>query len=143
MAAFPGVGNEADPIMKFWSDVMASMGGSASRGPSADDVMRQMRQAFFEAWGRQCEDFMKSEAFLEMMKTSMDHALTFREKTNEFLNKALNDTQMPSREDTDSILVAVRTLQEEVLHRLEDLSKRVTVLEERVGRAAGAKKGGK
>jgi len=142
MSGFAGVGNDKDPFTRFWSDVMASMGAQAQRGPAADEVMRQMRQAFFEAWGRQCEDFMKSEAFLEMMKQSMDQALTFREKTNEFLNKALNESQMPSREDTDSILMAVRTLQEEVLQRLDDLSRRVTALESRAGRAA-TKKGAK
>ena len=135
MTGFAGTGSETDPFTRFWSDIMAGMsGGVGAPGSTQDDMMRQMRRVFFDAWAQQCEEFMRSDAFLAMMKQSMESALAFREKTNEYLNKALNDAHMPSREDTDSILIAVRTLQEQVLDRLDGLSKRVEALEARNGR---------
>ena len=135
MTGFAGPGSETDPFAKFWSDMMAGMGGAAPQAPAQEDMLRQMRRTFFDAWAHQCEEFMRSDAFLAMMKQSMETALAFREKTNEFLNKTLNDAQMPSREDTDSILIAVRSLQEQVLDRLDGLSQRVEALEAPNGRA--------
>ncbi len=134
MMGFAGPGSETDPFTKFWSDIMAGMGGAAPQGQAQEDMLRQMRRTFFDAWAKQCEEFMRSDAFLAMMKQSMETALAFREKTNAFLNKTLNDAQMPSREDTDSILIAVRSLQEQVLDRLDGLSQRVEALEARNGR---------
>ncbi len=134
MTGFAGPGSETDPFTKFWSDMMAGMGGAAPQAPAQEDMLRQMRRTFFDAWAQQCEEFMRSDAFLAMMKQSMETALAFREKTNEFLNKTLNDAQMPSREDTDSIQIAIRTLQEQVLDRLDGLSQRVEALEARNGR---------
>jgi len=135
MTGFAGPGSETDPFTKFWSDVMAGMSGAAPQGSAQEDMLRQMRRTFFDAWAKQCEEFMRSEAFLAMMKQSMEAALAFREKTNEFLNKTLNDAQMPSREDTDSILIAVRSMQEQVLDRLDGLSQRVDALEASNGRS--------
>lgn len=134
MMGFSGPESETDPFTKFWSDIMAGMGGAAPQGSAQEDMLLQMRRTFFDAWAHQCEEFMRSDAFLAMMKQSMETALAFREKTNEFLNKTLNDAQMPSREDTDSIQIAIRTLQEQVLDRLDALSQRVEALEARNGR---------
>jgi hypothetical protein len=90
-----------------------------------------MRQSFFDAWARSCDDFMRSDQFLEMMKRSMDGALAFRKQMNEFLTRALGEGQMPSRQDTDAIMDVLRSFQERVLDQLESLSQRVEALERR------------
>ena len=127
--------NPGDPFMRFWSDMMSNMAGAGvtapAPGPMPEEAMRQMRQVFFDAWSRSCEEFMRSEVFLTMMKDSMDGALAFRKQLNEFLGKALNEGQMPSRTDMESITLAVRRMEERVLDRVEDLSRRVGELEGR------------
>lgn len=136
MTGFTGSGHDADPITKFWSDVMASMGaGTMPKPPSQEDILKQMRRAFFDAWAAKCEDFMQSDAFLGMMKQSMESTLAFREKTNEFLKSSLGSAQMPSRDDTDSILITLRSLQEKMLDKLDGLSDRVARLETSLERA--------
>ena len=126
----------ADPFMRFWSDMMSKMAppGVAvpSMGPSQEEIARQMRQAFFDAWAGHCEEFMRSEQFLGMMKESMDHTLAFREQMNKFFVKTLRDYQMPSQDDTDSILLAVRRLEDRVLKRVDELSQRVEAMEGRL-----------
>ena len=52
---------------------------------------------------------------------------------NQFLTTALRTYQMPSQDDTDSILLAVRRLEERVLKRVDDLSRRVEAMEARRG----------
>ncbi len=131
--------NPADQFSQFWFDMMSKMGAGAFTPPRTssptDDMMKQMRQAFFDSWAKYCEEFMRSEQFLSMMKKSMDGALAFRTQLNEFMTKALHEKQMPARSDTDSILLVLRSLEERVLDRIEKLSDRVGNLETRTSPA--------
>lgn len=131
----------AQAFTKFWTDAMGRMAPQAGAmfGDSPDEMTKQMRQAFFDAWERHCEEFLKSEAFLESMKKSLDHAIAFREQMNQFFTKTLNTYQMPSQEDTDSILLAVRRLEDRVLKRVDDLARRIETVEARGASNAAAK----
>ncbi len=133
----PG-GASADPFTKFWTEVMTKMSAAGARAASpfaasSEDAGKQMRQAFFDAWAKYCEDFMRSEVFLEAMKKSMEGAIQFKQQVNDFLRKVMGDSPLPSRDDTESIILAVRRLEERVLDRLEELSQRVEALEEHAG----------
>lgn len=153
----------ADAFTKLWTDMMSrmtsaaasampGMGASAVPPPApSDEFLKQMRQSFFDAWARSCDEFMRSDQFLDMMKRSMDSALAFRKQMNEFLTRALSDGQMPSRQDTDALMDVLRSFQERVLDQLQSLSQRVEALERRAGeppaaattRSGGARRAGK
>jgi hypothetical protein len=123
----------ADPFTKFWTDCVSKMTG-AGLSPTppqiSEDSMKQMRRAFFDAWAHHCDEFMRSPAFLDGMKKSMDGALAFREQLNEFMTRALHEAQAPARSDTDSIMLVLRSLEERVLDRLDRLEERVASLDE-------------
>jgi len=128
-------GSGADAFTSFWTDLFSrvSVAGFGQSGPNAqDEMMRKMRQAFFDAWGSHCEEFMRSPEFLEGMKKAMDGALAFKQQLNEFLTRALHDSQMPARSDTDSILLVLRSLEERVLARVDEQSKRLDALARQV-----------
>lgn len=132
MVDYTGPASGTDPFSRFWVDLMSQMSGAAGRaqmGTPQEEVSKQMRQAFFDSWAKYCDDFMRSEAFLGMMKKSMDNALAMKQQVNEFLTKALHENQIPARSDTDSILLVLRSLEERVLDRIERLSKRLDGLE--------------
>jgi len=156
----------ADPFTKFWTDMaqkmapgaMGNMGmpgamgaqvGAAFPGAEAaqEATVKAMRKAFFDAWAQQCDEFMRSDAFLEGMKQSMDSALAFREQVNKFMGQAMKDSPLPTREDTDSILQGLRGFEERVLDQIEALAERVGRLEAKAGgsssRRTGTTKGGK
>lgn len=122
-----------DPFSKFWADMMAGASavgmGQAFQPTGQEDSAKQMRRAFLDAWAKSCDEFMHSDHFLDMMKRSMDNSLAFREQMNQFLGQALQTGPVPTREDTDAILLAVRTLDERVMNRLDELSRRVDQLE--------------
>ncbi len=126
-------GAAADPFTKFWSDCVSKMSGAGfTPNPPqvSDDSMKQMRRAFFDAWANHCDEFMRSPAFLDGMKKSMDGALAFREQLNEFMTKALHGAQAPARSDTDSIMLVLRSLEERVLDRLDRLEERVASIDD-------------
>ncbi len=124
-------------MTKFWSDIMSTLGASAMpKAPTQEDILKQMRRAFFDAWAVKCEEFLGSDAFLSMMKQSMENSLSFREKTNAFLKQTLKDAHMPSHDDTAAILIALRSLQEKMLDKLDAVEQRVGALESQTAKSS-------
>lgn len=128
--------NNGDPFSRFWTDMVSKMTPPGmmphASAPSMEDTSRQMRQAFFDAWAKYCEEYMSSEPFMDAMRKSMEGALAFKQQVNEFLTTSLHESQMPSREDTDSIMLVLRSVEERVLDRLERLAARVESIESRL-----------
>lgn len=126
--------NPTDQFSKFWSDAMSRMAGTSAPNPfqnSNEDVVKQMRQAFFDSWAKSCEEFMGSETFLKAMKKSMDDGLVFKQQVNEFMTKALHGASMPSRQDMNSVLEALRSMESRVLESVEEVTRRVVAVEQR------------
>ena len=129
----------ADPFSKFWSDWMgqvSAMGAAQPPASAQDQLYKQMRQAYFDSWAQHCEEFMRSPMFLDAMKRSMDGALAFKQQLNELMTKALHEGQAPARSDTDSIMLVLRSFEERVLKRIDDVAERVTAVEAHLGREA-------
>ena len=136
----PQRGGTPDPFTKFWTDMMAAASttaGGQAFAPSKDEALRQMRRAFLDAWAKSCDEFMHSEQFLELMKRSMDGSLALREQMNKFLAGTLQESAIRSPDNTDSTLQAVRTLEDRVVARIEEISRRVDGLEDQRSRSEG------
>ena len=134
-------GATSDPFSRFWLDLMSKMSGSAFAAPSAptqEETMKRMRQASFDAWAKHCDEFLRSDAFLDVLKKSMDSALAFKQELNEFMTKALHEQQMPTRGDTDSLMIVLRSMESRVLERIDRLSQRVEAVESAVSAAPSA-----
>ena len=119
-----------DPFMKFWGDFMGKMGAAGMPTPQpSQDFMNQMRRAFFDAMATHADQFMRSEAFLSMMKQGMETSLAWQQSINQFLQKGLAAAQMPSKVDSDHLVSLVRGMEERVLERMDELNKRIDRLE--------------
>lgn len=137
--AADGANGTADPFSRFWLDLMSKMSGAGfgtTQATGRDEGMERMRRAFFDAWAHHCDEFMRSDMFLEAMKKSMDGALAFKQQVNEFLTRALHENQMPARSDTDSLMLVLRSVEERVLGRIDRLSERIEEIEARLGNEA-------
>lgn len=135
-------GSPMDPFTQLWTEMLGRMSqaGMQAQAATQEEMGKHVRQAFFDAWAKSCEDFMRSDVFLEGMRKSMEGALAFKQQMDEMVRKAMGESPLPSRDDTESIIMAVRRLEERVLDRLEELSERVEALEDHVGaRPAGQK----
>ncbi|MGB0717402.1 MAG: hypothetical protein ACPGXK_16105 [Phycisphaerae bacterium] len=147
MNGFGNNSNATDAFAQFWTDVASRMSGagmSAFQQQSQEAMAKAMRQAFFDAWAKQSEEFLSSDAFLDSMKQSMDSALMFREQVNQFVNRAAADSPFSTREDTETMTQVLRSFEERVVDRLERLSERMDELESKVaggGKAAASKAG--
>lgn len=114
----------------FWNDAMSrmnlpGMGGMGVQPPSAEDAARQMQRVFLDAWAKYCDDVMRSEPFLEMLKKSMDNAMTFKKQVNDFLAQAHKEGQAPARSDVDDVAVMVKRMEGRLMQRVEELEARL------------------
>ena len=120
----------ADAFAQFWTDFMKRSAGMGVAPPQpAPDVMTQMRKAFFDALAEHADRYMRSEAFLQAMKQSMDSTLAWQQQMNEFLHRSLSAAQMPSHTDTDHAVVLLRGMEDRIVGRLNDLAERIERLE--------------
>ncbi len=86
------------------------------------EILRQVRAGIFQTLAESWDEFLRSPQFLEGMRQWMDNAVAFRKLTNEFMARARNDLQAPSRSDIDTVMLAVRHMEKRLLDRLDQLS---------------------
>lgn len=113
---------------------MARLGGAAPKSSGTPEAVKQMRQMFFDAWAQYAEQFMRSEQFLTAMKQAMDNALAFRQQMDQFLTQGVRNMQMPARSDADHIVLLLRSLEDRVMQRLDQLDARVSAMENGAGK---------
>lgn len=123
-----------DTVAGFWQDFFDKMGCAAGGGAGAppafaNEMSKQMQRMFFDAMAKYCDDFMRSEQFLTMMKQTMDRSLAFKRQMDQFLEQVQQGLQVPSRVDIDDLAGTLRGIEQRVLDRLEALEKKIESLE--------------
>ena len=142
----------ADPLAGVWIDFFAKMGAPAAAvggfapPPDASNAMlKQMQRVFLDAMAKYCDDFMRSEQFLSMMKQTMDRSLAFKQQLDQFLANLQKGIQAPARADIDDLAGTLLKIEERVLDRLDALEKKVAAVEDtrgtrRIAKASRAKR---
>ena len=128
---FEKTAEQAAAFQKIWMDSASKMiqaGLAAGPNSAPPEVLRQIRSGVFQALAESWEEFMRSPQFLEGMKQWMENAVAFRKVTGEFLAKARNEMQAPSRDDIDTIMLNIRHMEKRLLDRIEDLCQQVEAL---------------
>ncbi len=127
----------AEPFARAWGDFMSRFGmadaaGSSNEAPTpswSDEAMKQMQRAFMDALAKYCDEFMRSPQFLNMMKQSMDNALSFKQHVDRFLTEAHRSVHSPSIGDVDDIVGLLRTIEDRVIERIDVLETRLRDVE--------------
>jgi hypothetical protein len=118
-------------FQKIWLESFTQLMQTAfASGPHSapPDLMRQMRSGVFRSLSRSWDEFLRSPQFLEGMRQWMDSTITFRKTSNEWMARLRNELQAPSRDDIDSVMLSVRHMEQRLLDRMEELSKRIDAL---------------
>lgn len=132
---FDKTAEQAAAFQKIWVESMSKIMQTAfTFGPNSPppDLLRQIRSGIFEALAQSWDEFMRSPQFLESMKQWMDSAINFRKMTNDFMAKVRNEMQAPSRDDIDTVMLNVRHMENRLLDRMEELTNKITELNNRL-----------
>src|SRR5436190_6674285 len=118
-------------FQKIWMESFTQLMQTAMTGvptSAPPEVLRQMRSGIFRSLARSWDEFLRSPQYLEGMRQWMDGTISVRKMRNEWMAKVRNELQAPSREDIDAIMLSVRHMEQRLLARMEDLSKRIEAL---------------
>ena len=126
---------QAAVVQKLWMDSAAKITGVFSQfspvSPPIEEA-RKLRSGLLKVLGESCEEFMRTPQFMEMMKTSLNAALTMRQFQRAGMDAIHDQFETPDKEDIDGILLAIRHVERRLLDRLEDLDERVTCIDRRI-----------
>lgn len=131
---------EFDQMKQFgqlWLDMLSRSGSMFDQmkpGEPPTEAARQVRGAVFKSMADQTEQFMRSEAFLQGMKQSLDAALTFQKQYQTMFTEFRHSTEGVASADIDAVMVMLRQMESRVLDRLEDLETHLNGISERLDR---------
>lgn len=140
----PSFSGQTDAFQKIWAESLSKMAQSAftfTPESAPEETIRQIRSGIFKALTHSWDEFLRSPEFLQGMKQWMDQAVQFRQMSHDFMAKARQEFQEPSRSDLDGLLVAVRSLENRILERVEDLAGQVGELRQQLESKPGSTEG--
>jgi hypothetical protein len=127
-AAFQGIWGET-------FNKLMQAGFTFSPESAPPEFMRQMRSGIFQALAQSWEQFLRSPQFMEGMKQYMDNAIAFRKMSSDFFTKVRHETQSTSRDDIDSVMLAMRHMETRVLDRVEEMAAQIDEVNKRLDAA--------
>lgn len=125
-------------FQKLWLESMSKMMQAAftfSPDSAPPELLKEIRNGILGALSESWNEFLRSPQFQENTKQWMDNAMAFRRLSNDFMAKAREEMQAPTRNDIDTIMLTVRHMENRILDRLEEMSKQIEELKTG-GRAA-------
>lgn len=125
---FETAGKDTAEFQRIWAETVSkTMQAAFTFTPNSPppEMLRQIRAGIFEALSTSWDQFLRSPQFLEATKQWMEQAVAFRKMTTEWMGNVRHEMQAPSREDTDSIMLAVRHMEKRLLDRIEQLAQRL------------------
>jgi hypothetical protein len=134
---FTKAAEQMTAFQKIWMESFTQLMQTALTGAPTSappEVLRQMRSDIFRSLARSWDEFLRSPQYLEGMRQWMDGTVSARKMRNEWMAKMRNELQAPSRDDIDAIMLSVRHMEQRLLARIEDLSRRIEALN---GHSAG------
>ena len=127
--------NQVAAFQKLWTDSIANMTSVWSQfspsSPPADE-MRKMRGGMLKVLAETWDENMRTPQFMEMMKGSLNGALDLKRMAREGMNRVHEQFEIPSKEDIDGVLLAIRHVEGRLLDRLGGLDDRVANLDEKI-----------
>ena len=130
---------QAAAFQKLWLDTfggMASVWSQYSPDAPPPEEMRKMRSGMLKAVAGAWDEFIRTPQFMEMMKVSLNGALDMRRMARDGINKIHEQFETPSKEDLDSILLAIRHVERRLLEALEGVDDRVRTNTDRLEKLA-------
>jgi hypothetical protein len=128
---------------RMWTDTCAKLMQAAmtfSPETAPPELLRQIRAGLMQALTHSWEEFLRSPQFLEGSKQMMEQAVAFRKLSADFLSNARHATEGATRDDVESLRVALTRVESRLAGQMDALSKQVSQLAGSTGQSASIPK---
>jgi hypothetical protein len=126
---------QAQQMGQFWLEMISKMGSTfngAKPGAPPPEAARQIRGAVFKAMTEQIDQFMRSDVFLQGMKSSLDQTMDFQNQYKTAMTQFRHATEGVAAQDITAVIAHLRQFESRVLDRLEDLQSQMTAISQRL-----------
>lgn len=119
---------QAAAFQKVWMDSMvgaAQVWGKYSPENPPPEELKKIRKGMLDVISASWEEFMRTPQFMEMMRDSLNNAMTWQGFATEGVNRVHDVLQTASKRDVDGLLLAVRHVEKRLLDQIEAVEETV------------------
>lgn len=121
-----------EPFYDWWNNYVKQVNEGAQAyvaGLTAASDLQQWRRGWLDALTQSLDTYMRSPAFLEAMKHNMQAAVQAREQVNDVGQEMARNAQIPTLNDISGLFERIKSLEVELIHRLEKIEQRLLQFE--------------
>ena len=127
--------NQQQQYGKMWSDFAATLtkaGMAFSPEDTPPDAARSVRTNVLKAWSQYCDDFLRSEEFVNTMKQSMKQSIEFKKQMNQMMGNVHHEFQGASRQDIDHLMQTISHLERRIIDSVERMESQLDAMGKRM-----------
>jgi hypothetical protein len=122
--------------MDFWSGYMKQANDATREflgGIDDQTNIKTFQRRWFDTVSKSAEAYMRSPAFLEMMKQNTDAAIKLKRQTDDWLSEVARNANIPTAGDISGLFERLHSVEEVILNRLNRIDERLEAIEDKVG----------
>ncbi|EDY81166.1 hypothetical protein VDG1235_783 [Verrucomicrobiia bacterium DG1235] len=131
---------QAAAMQKTWMDTITGVANAWSQyspeNPPPDEL-KKMRKGILDVISASWEDFMRTPQFMEIMRDTLNNSMAWQSYTKDNVNRMHDVTQTASKQDVDSLLLAIRHIEKRLLDRVEGLQDDLAEMREQAKQPQG------
>ena len=129
--------NHFDPVIQpfvdFWSSY-AKQANDATRelfeGIDGSADAKTWQRRWFDAVSKSVDAYMRSPAFLQAMKQSMDLSIKTKRQADDFTAEVARNVNIPTASDISGLFERLHSVEDVILGRLSRIEERLTAIEQ-------------
>ena len=125
-------------LTRMWTEMAAeAWRPPLAGGTESPELFSKARGEMMCAWSEWCEQWMRSSAFLDAQKQSLDGNLAVHKQFRANLRRMQRELQLAGREDIDALATAIRRSERRLGEQFEEMSARLKALDLKLDRLLG------
>ena len=124
------------PFVDFWSSYITEANDSTRRlieGINGSADLKSWQRRWFDAVSRSMEAYMRTPAFLQMMRENTDLVVEVKRQADDLAAEFARNANIPTASDISGLFERLHSVEEVILGRLGRIEGRLTTLEQHVG----------
>lgn len=129
------------PFVDFWSNYIAESNDTTRQwieGLNGSADVKTWQRRWFEAVSRSMDAYMRSPAFLQLMRQNTDLLVKAKVQADDLAAEFARNANIPTASDISGLFERLHSVEEVILSRLTRIEERLSTIEKQVRAEQGA-----